>query len=137
MNKTTTSILIGLFIANSSVVMAQSYSESSSTHATIGTATDNSKSNKIDESNRATTAQDQSNASADIELTKKIRQSIVADESLSTYAHNVKIVSVKGHVTLNGVVRSAPEKSTIEKKAVEIAGKTMVTSELKIAPKGS
>jgi hypothetical protein len=33
----------------------------------------------------------------------------MADKSLSTYGHNVKIVAVKGQVTLNGAVRSDVE----------------------------
>jgi len=67
-------------------------------------------------------------------LTKRIRQSVVADKSLSTYAHNIKIVTVNGSVTLNGVVRSEDEKGAIEAKAANIAGKNKVTSKLKIAP---
>jgi osmotically-inducible protein OsmY len=58
----------------------------------------------------------------DRELSKKIRQAIVADKSLSTYAHNVKIISRDGVVTLKGPVHSDVEKSTIEAKAAEIAG---------------
>jgi osmotically-inducible protein OsmY len=58
----------------------------------------------------------------------------VADKSLSTYAHNIKIVTVNGSVTLNGVVRSEDEKGAIEAKAENIAGKSKVTSKLKIAP---
>jgi hyperosmotically inducible protein len=97
-------------------------------------AADNSKSNKLDASNATATADTQSNASADIDLARRIRQSVTADKSLSTYAHNVKIVTNGGHVTLNGVVRSDAEKSAVEMKAAEIAGKEKVTSDLKVAP---
>jgi hyperosmotically inducible periplasmic protein len=69
-----------------------------------------------------------------LHLTKRIRQSVIADKSLSTYAHNVKIVSVNGSVTLNGVVRTPDEKSAVEMKAADIAGKDKVTSQLKVAP---
>ena len=58
----------------------------------------------------------------------------MADKSLSTYAHNVKIVTHNGNVTLNGVVRSEDEKSAIEMKAANIAGQSKVTNELKVAP---
>jgi hyperosmotically inducible periplasmic protein len=95
---------------------------------------DNSKTNKVDPASNTATADTQSNAAADIDLTKRIRQSVVADKSLSTYAHNVKIVTNGGRVTLNGVVRSATEKSSVEMKAADIAGKENVTSDLKIAP---
>jgi hypothetical protein len=43
------------------------------------------------------------NHSSDVDLTKRIRQSVVADKSLSTYAHNVKIVTLNGSVTLNAL----------------------------------
>ena len=60
----------------------------------------------------------------------------MADKSLSTYAHNVKIVSVNGAVTLNGVVKSAQEKSVIQAKALAVAGKGNVTNGLTVAPTG-
>jgi hyperosmotically inducible periplasmic protein len=50
---------------------------------------------------------------ADRTLTQKIRKSVMADKSLSTYAHNVKIISQDGMVTLKGPVRSDDEKKTI------------------------
>ncbi len=97
-------------------------------------APDNAKSNKTNSSNVAATADAQSNDAADLDLTKRIRRSIIADKSLSTYAHNVKIVTVNGSVTLNGVVRSEKEKSAIETKAVEVAGQNKVADDLKVAP---
>ena len=36
----------------------------------------------------------------DQELTRSIRQAIIADKSLSTYAHNIKIISQNDMVTL-------------------------------------
>lgn len=97
-------------------------------------APDNAKSNKIDASNTTSTADAQTNNAADLDLTKRIRQSVLADKSLSTYAHNIKIVTVNGSVTLNGVVRSEDEKGAIEMKAANIAGKNKVSSDLKVAP---
>jgi osmotically-inducible protein OsmY len=96
-------------------------------------APDNTKSNKLDQSNTSVSADTQSNHSTDVDLTKRIRQSVMADKSLSTYAHNVKIVTVNGAVTLNGVVRSDQEKSAVEMKAVALAGRDKVTNDLKIA----
>jgi hyperosmotically inducible periplasmic protein len=55
-------------------------------------------------------------------LTKKIRQSLIADKSLSTYGHNVKIITQNGVVTLKGPVHSEEEKQTIASEAAEIAG---------------
>ena len=56
------------------------------------------------------------------ELTRKIRRSIMADKSLSTYAHNIKIISQNGAVTLKGPVKSDDEKKTVMAKAVAVAG---------------
>jgi osmotically-inducible protein OsmY len=70
----------------------------------------------------------------DRDLAKRIRASIVDDKSLSTYAHNVKIVAQDGKVTLKGPVRSEEEKSAIEGKATEIAGAGNVISQLEVAP---
>lgn len=97
-------------------------------------APDNAKSNQVDESNKTANADRQTNNSTDLDLTKRIRQSVIADKSLSTYAHNVKIVTIHGHVTLNGVVRSEEEKGAVASKATDIAGRDKVTDELKVAP---
>jgi hyperosmotically inducible protein len=79
---------------------------------------DNSANNKA----HSHTAEQQSEATSDRMLTKKIRRSIVSDKSLSTYGHNVKIITKDGMVTLKGPVQSEDEKSTIASKAAEIAG---------------
>jgi len=97
-------------------------------------AADNSKVNDRDQSGTQPTADQQENGQSDLELTRQIRRSIVQDSSLSTYAHNVKIISQDGKVTLKGPVRSEEEKQAIEAKASEVAGKDNVVSELSIAP---
>ncbi len=63
---------------------------------------------------------------------QKIRKSVMAEKSLSTYAHNVKIISQDGKVTLKGPVRSSEERSTIEQKAVDVVGAGNVTNEITI-----
>jgi hyperosmotically inducible protein len=100
---------------------------------TSAVAPDNTKSNKIDPSDHGTTADKQGNGATDIDLAKRIRQSVMSDNSLSTYGHNVKIVAVNGTVTLNGVVRNAAEKEQISKKATSIAGAGHVIDALKVA----
>jgi hyperosmotically inducible protein len=94
---------------------------------------DNTANNKADPSN-AVTADAQKNDSTDEGLTQRIRQSVMADKTLSTYAHNVKIVAVGGTVTLNGVVRSDEEKRRVAAMAEKVAGKTHVVNDLKVAP---
>jgi hyperosmotically inducible periplasmic protein len=96
---------------------------------------DNTKMNKGDASKTAVTADKQKMNAGDRELTQKIRKEIVADKSLSTYAHNVKVVSQDGKVTLKGPVRSDDEKKAVVAKAVEVAGGTdKVDDQLSVKP---
>jgi hyperosmotically inducible protein len=94
----------------------------------------NTKSNQTDASNQAVTADDQKENDTDRGLVQRIRKSLMADKDLSTYAHNVKVISVNGQVTLNGVVRSDDEKSKVASVAQEVAGKQHVVNDLKVAP---
>ena len=86
------------------------------------TKPDNTKMNKRDRNAGAVTADQQKMNAPDQELTRKIRRSIMADKSLSSYAHNIKIVSQDGAVTLKGPVKSDDEKKTVIAKAVAVAG---------------
>jgi hyperosmotically inducible protein len=97
-------------------------------------APDNSKTNKRDRDKAVPTADQQKMNPTDRELTRKIRAAIHQDKSLSTYAHNIKIVTQDGRVTLRGPVRSDEEKTAIESKATEAAGVGNVTNELEVAP---
>lgn len=93
---------------------------------------DNSKTNKSAVHTDAS-ADAQKNDKTDLELTRQIRRSVIADKSLSTYAHNVKIVAIDGTVTLNGVVRSSDEKMSVAAKAVAVAGQDHVVDRMTIA----
>ena len=95
-------------------------------------AVDNTKVNERDRNKNEPTADQQKENRSDRDITQQIRQSIMKDKSLSTYAHNVKIITENGRVTLKGPVRSDEEKRTIEAKATEVAGENKVTSELNI-----
>ena len=103
--------------------------------SSVPVAPDNTKSNKQDASNRSQTADRQTNNATDLELAKRIRKEVMADKTLSTYAHNVKIVAVDGTVTLNGVVRSADEKARIGETSASVAGAEHVVNDLKVASK--
>ena len=96
---------------------------------------DNTKVNERDRNNNEPTADQQKENRSDRDITQQIRQAIMKDTSLSTYAHNVKIITQNGQVTLKGPVRSEDEKKAIEAKATEVAGENKVTSELDIKPK--
>ena len=98
------------------------------------TPPDNTKVNQRDRASTAATADQGRNNITDRELAQKIRKSIISDSSLSTYAHNVKVIAQGGRVTLKGPVRSADEKQSIEQKATEAAGAGNVTDELTVKP---
>jgi hyperosmotically inducible periplasmic protein len=112
--KHTTVILNVLFSAAALVSYGQTPDRS--------TKPDNTKVNRRDRNAGEATADQQKVNATDRELTRKIRQSIMADKSLSTYAHNIKIISQNGAVTLKGPVRSDDEKKTVVSKAVGVAG---------------
>jgi hyperosmotically inducible protein len=98
------------------------------------TRPDNTKVNTRDRAKGAVTADQQKENAGDRELTQKIRKSLMADKSLSTYAHNVKVVAQGGQVTLKGPVRTEDEKRNVEAKAVEVAGAGHVVNQISIAP---
>jgi hyperosmotically inducible periplasmic protein len=105
------------------------------TLANAQTPPDNTKMNKGDGSSSAVTADKQKMNTPDRTLTQQIRKSVIADKSLSTYAHNVKIISQNGMVTLKGPVRSDDEKKSIVAKAVEVAGGAdKVTDQMTVKP---
>ena len=83
---------------------------------------DNTKVNQRDRNPGEATADQQKMNASDRQLTTTIRQSIIADKSLSTYAHNVKIISQNGTVTLKGPVHSDDEVKSIMAMAAEGAG---------------
>ena len=95
---------------------------------------DNSATNKGDRSAAAVTADRQQNSKSDLETSRQIRRAIMADKSLSTYAHNIKIVTQQGKVTLRGPVRTEAEKEAVQAKAMEVAGAANVTSTVTVAP---
>jgi len=96
------------------------------------TAPDNTKANQQDRDSQSPNADKAKNNSSDREVMAQIRREVVQDKSLSTYAHNVKIVSKNGKVTLRGPVQSDQEKETIEQYAKKYAGDQNVTNELTV-----
>ena len=91
---------------------------------------DNSANNRTQ--NRSQTADQQKDNAADRTMTAKIRRALVADHSLSTYGHNVKVIVSGGAVTLKGPVHSEAEKQSIVAKAGAIAGQDKVTDQLTV-----
>jgi hypothetical protein len=93
---------------------------------------DNTRVNTRDKSGATKVPTDQSNAKFDLELAAAVRKAIVEDKSLSTLAHNVKVVTQGGTVTLRGPVQTADEKNRIGQVAQRTAGVTRVENQLDI-----
>lgn len=98
-------------------------------------APDNTKTNQRDRDTTSVTADQQKENKPDRKVAQEIRRSVVKDKSLSTYAHNVKIVVVNGAVTLKGPVRSDDEKQAVGSKAAAVVGADKVTNQLEVKPK--
>jgi osmotically-inducible protein OsmY len=94
---------------------------------------DNSGRNVRDRNDQNKTSGDQSENEGDRTITQNIRQAVTSDDSLSTNAKNVKIVTNDGIVTLRGPVKSENEKAQIESKAKEVAGVKRVDNQLEVA----
>lgn len=95
---------------------------------------DNTGVNAHDRADAKPNAGQQSENSGDLKMAQGIRRALIQDRSLSTYAHNVKVIAHNGSVTLRGPVRSEEEKQAVESKAAEVAGAGNVRSELQVAP---
>ena len=68
----------------------------------------------------------------DVELTRSLRAAIMADNQLSTSAHNIKIVTDATTITLRGPVKTSEEKMKIEKIAQKVASNLTVENDLEI-----
>lgn len=113
---------------NTSAQAGQSHSAAPDTtvHA------DNTGRNVRDRSNQTLTAGDQSENEVDRTITKKIRQGLMEDDSLSTNAKNIKIITINRVVTLRGPVNTDREKIEIAKKTRGIEGIKSVDDQLEV-----
>ena len=93
---------------------------------------DNTGRNVRDRDDQTLTPGDQGESAADREVTANVRKAIVADDALSMNAHNVKIITQNGVVTLRGPVENAAEKSSVAAKAQKVAGVKRVDNQLEI-----
>ena len=124
---------ITLLLLSMVLMVGCSKNPSEDKQASQTVAPDNSGRNVRDRDNQTKTPGDQSENEADRTITQNIRQAITADDSLSTNAKNVKIITNDGTVTLRGPVKSEKEKTDIEAKAKQVAGVKRVDNQLEIA----
>ncbi|WP_263417064.1 BON domain-containing protein [Terriglobus albidus] len=91
-------------------------------------APDNTRQNK----NESVHADRQSNAKSDVQITANVRKAIMADKDLSTYAHNVKVITKDGQVTLKGPVQSEEEKDKVFAAATSVVDSGKVVNQLTV-----
>jgi hyperosmotically inducible protein len=94
-------------------------------------AADNTAQNKRDHTS-APTADNASNGASDRDVTQQLRKAVMDDGSLSTNAHNVKIVVQDGAVTLVGPVASEAERTKVAQIALQVVGDRKVVNQLEV-----
>jgi hyperosmotically inducible periplasmic protein len=131
MNKIIFALPVALLIGSGSVGQF-SIQNVSADQAGAPTAADNTGKNVRDRNDATLTPTDQSENEVDRTLTQRVRQAVVDDDSLSTNAKNVKIISQNGMVTLRGPVKNEEERKKVVAKAQQIAGEKNVDNQLEI-----
>ncbi|HET9623612.1 MAG TPA: BON domain-containing protein [Kofleriaceae bacterium] len=101
-------------------------------HSNEPPAADNTVKNERDRA-ATPTADNTGNGGADLDLTQKIRKAVMDDSSLSTNAHNCKIVVQNGTATLVGPVASEAERTRVAEIATQVVGAGKVTNQLEVS----
>jgi hyperosmotically inducible protein len=130
MNKTI--VLFSLVLLGLGGYAGTAYPTEGTSAPSAQTAPDNTGRNVRDRGGATMTPGDQSESQADLTLTQQIRKAVVADDSLSTMAKNIKIITANGVVTLRGPVESSQEKEKIAAKAQQIAGIDKIDNQLEV-----
>jgi len=124
MRKTVRSFTLALAVACGGLML------SFPAHAQSSAKPDNSAQNK--NQNPGGTADNQPNATSDRQTTANVRKAVMADKDLSTYAHNVKILTKDGTVTLKGPVKSDDEKQKVVGDAASVVSADKVVDRLTV-----
>ena len=94
---------------------------------------DNTEKNVRDQDHSTLTPIDQAQGSKhDVDMTRRIRKSLMADKTLSTNAKNIKIVTLNGRATLRGPVKDVGEQDRIVRKARKVVGLKNVENQLEV-----
>jgi hyperosmotically inducible periplasmic protein len=125
--------IVWVALIGAGLIFGCSKDRSESKQVSTAAEADNSGKNVRDRDDAMKTAGDQSENEADRTITQEIRRAVTSDDTLSTNAKNVKIITNDGTVTLRGPVKSEKEKADIANKAKQIAGVKKVDNLLEIA----
>jgi len=91
---------------------------------------ENTERNARDKGGATLTPLDQKENRGDIDITAAIRKAVVKNKSLSLDAHNAKIITRDGVVTLRGPVKNASEKHKLQSVAEKTRGVKQVDNQL-------
>ncbi|MGZ8907019.1 MAG: BON domain-containing protein [Methylobacter sp.] len=126
--------LLGLFtfILTAGLMLSTGSVQAERITSTLAANSDleNTERNVRDSGDTTLTPEDQNESRGDRDITAAIRQSIVKDESLSVNAHNVKIITRNGVVTLRGPVENAAEKIKLQSITEKKPGVKQVDNQL-------
>ena len=120
-------ILTGSLLLTAGAVRAE---HEASLNLAADTVLENTEVNVRDKANTTLTPEDQKETKKDIRITAHIRKVVVKDKSLSMDAHNAKIITRNGVVTLRGPVKNVAESKTLQKIARKTRGVTQVDNQL-------
>jgi osmotically-inducible protein OsmY len=99
---------------------------------TTGSPVENTGRNARDKSNTTLTPVDQFENDVDLEITASIRKAVTNDTLLSVDAHNAKIITRNGSVTLRGPVETEAEKIKLHTIAKQTPEVTKVDDQLEV-----
>lgn len=103
--------------------------------AFAGKNEDNTQINKRDRFSKELTAEEQSELPRDLAISSRIRKEILSKKGMSMNAQNIKVITIKGIVTIKGPVMSKDEENNIVKYASAIAGESNVVNQMSIVSK--
>ncbi|MDI1232342.1 MAG: BON domain-containing protein [Methylobacter sp.] len=130
-----TRLLLVIFTLTGSLLMMTGpvrAEQNTAFHLAANSELENTERNVRDKDNATLTPEDQKETKKDIKITATIRQAVVRDESLSLNAHNAKIITRHGVVTLRGLVESEAERLTLQQIATQTPGVVQVDNQLEI-----
>lgn len=109
--------------------------QNTQTQNTPGTENYTADNTGVNKTEKNHSAEQQSNAQQDVQLSADIRRAILNEKNMSVNSQNVKIITNGGNVTLRGPVDSETERSRIVELAKGVAGVNSVTDEMELKGK--
>lgn len=104
--------------------------QSSAINLAENSAVENTNQNERDKGNTTLTPEDQLESKADINITAHIRKAVYKNKGLSANAHNIKIITRNGMVTLRGPVETEAEKMQVQQVVQHTKGVVQVDNQI-------